>query len=71
LRSSGPANLPKGIVDALNREVNASITRDEVRNALANEAILTKTMSPVEFTAFLQSEVDKWTPVMKTLMQAR
>lgn len=68
---SGPANLPTNIVEALNREVNKSMNSDEIRNALSKESILTKPMTSTEFTAFVQSEVDKWTFLVKTLMQAK
>ena len=68
---SGPPNLPKNIIEALNRDVNESMSKDEVRRTLAKEAVLTKSMTPNEFTAFVQSEVDKWTPVVKKLIQVK
>jgi tripartite-type tricarboxylate transporter receptor subunit TctC len=64
---SGPANLPRPIVEALNRAVNDSMAREDVRMSLSHEAVLTKSMTPEEFTRFVQSEVDKWTSVVKTL----
>jgi tripartite-type tricarboxylate transporter receptor subunit TctC len=64
---SGPANLPRPIVEALNRAVNDSMATEDVRTSLSHEAVLTKSMTPGEFTRFVQSEVDKWTPVVKTL----
>jgi tripartite-type tricarboxylate transporter receptor subunit TctC len=68
---SGPANLPKHVVDPLNREVNAGMALPEVRGNLAKQGIVTRQMTSEEFTEFVQSEVDKWTPVAKTLSQGK
>ena len=68
---SGPAGLPKDVVDRLNREVNASMRLPEVRRNLDKQSILTTQMTPEEFTALVQSEVDKWTPVVKRLGQVK
>jgi tripartite-type tricarboxylate transporter receptor subunit TctC len=68
---SGPGGLPKDVVDRLNREVNASMRLPEVRGNLEKQSILTSQMTPEEFTAFVQSEVDKWTPVVKRLGQVK
>jgi tripartite-type tricarboxylate transporter receptor subunit TctC len=68
---SGPANLPMSIVEDLNREVNKSMNKEDIRTALANEAFLTKSMTSTEFATFVHSEVDKWTLVVKTLTQGK
>jgi len=65
---SGPANLPEAIVEPLNHAVNDSMTKDDVRSKLQKEAVLTKPMTPEEFTRFVESEVNKWTPVVNALM---
>jgi tripartite-type tricarboxylate transporter receptor subunit TctC len=51
--------------------VNASMKLPEVRGNLDKQSILTTQMTPEEFTAFVQSEVDKWTPVVKGLGQVK
>ncbi len=62
---AGPAGVPKDIVDALNREVNKIIEQPEMRKHLEGDAIETRAMTPADLTAFVQSEIAKWTPVVK------
>jgi tripartite-type tricarboxylate transporter receptor subunit TctC len=64
---SGPAGIPKDIVDRLNREVNKAMEVPKVRDALAREAVQTKPMSPEEVTQFMKSEVEKWAPAVKAM----
>ena len=61
---SGPPKLPPAIVERLNHAVNEAIAKPEVRAAMERDASLTRPMTPPEFTAFLKSEVEKWTPVV-------
>jgi tripartite-type tricarboxylate transporter receptor subunit TctC len=63
---SGPPRLPPEIVERLNRAVNAAMAKPEVRAAMERDASLTRPMTPAEFTAFVQSEVQKWTPVVRS-----
>jgi tripartite-type tricarboxylate transporter receptor subunit TctC len=62
---SGPAGLPKPIVERLNREITAALARPEVRKHLDQEAVEGKPMSPDEVTRLMQSEIDKWAPVAR------
>jgi tripartite-type tricarboxylate transporter receptor subunit TctC len=62
---SGPAGLPREIVDRLNSEINRIIQMPEVKERLAREAILTSAMSPSEITAFIGSEITRWRPLAK------
>ena len=64
---SGPAGLPKDIVERLNREVNKAMDDPKVRERLAQETVQTKKMSPQEFSAFMKSEVEKWVPTVRTM----
>jgi len=68
---SGPAHLPEPIVERLNQLVNAALTQPDVRKSLERDASLSRPMTPAEITAFMQSEAQKWTPVIKTLAPAR
>jgi tripartite-type tricarboxylate transporter receptor subunit TctC len=63
---SGPSKLPPDIVERLNHAVNEAMAKPEVRAAMERDASLTKAMTPAEVTEFLQSEVQKWTPVVKS-----
>jgi tripartite-type tricarboxylate transporter receptor subunit TctC len=62
---SGPAGVPENIVKALNREIIAVLNRPEVRERLERQGIRTQAMSAEDMTKFMQSEIDKWTPVAK------
>jgi tripartite-type tricarboxylate transporter receptor subunit TctC len=67
---SGPAGLPKDITQRLNATVAAMLERPDVRKRLDRDSIETRVMSPEEFTQFVASEIVKWTPVAKRVMQA-
>lgn len=64
---SGPAGLPKDIVERLNREVNKAMETPKVREQLAQETVQTKPMTPDEMTRFMKSEVDKWVPAVRAM----
>ncbi len=64
---SGPAGLPRDIVERLNREVNKAMELPKVREHLAQETVQSRPMTPDEITAFMKSEVDKWVPVVKAM----
>jgi tripartite-type tricarboxylate transporter receptor subunit TctC len=42
----------------------------EVRRRLDRDAVETRVMSSDEFTKFVASEIDKWAPVARRVMQA-
>ena len=60
---SGPAGLPNDIVDRLNREVIKALATERARKQMEQEALQTQAMTARQFTAFMQSELDKWTPI--------
>ena len=64
---SGPARLPRDIVDKINAEVVKSLDRPQVQKQLAQEAVEVKAMRPAELAQFIQSEVDKWGPFARTV----
>jgi tripartite-type tricarboxylate transporter receptor subunit TctC len=68
---SGPAGVPRDIVEKLNREVNAAMTVPEVRRHLEQEMVETRAMSADEFTQFMRAEVEKWAPVARRLGDAK
>src|SRR5262249_29479012 len=51
---SGPAHLPKEIVEQVSRETNRAMQLPEVQKRLAVDAIETRLMSPEEFTRFIE-----------------
>jgi tripartite-type tricarboxylate transporter receptor subunit TctC len=64
---SGPARLPKDIVDKVNREVIKALAKPEVLNRLKTEQILTEPMTPEEFTRFVAAEFARWRPVAQQI----
>lgn len=64
---SGPARLPKDIVDKVNREVIKALAKPEVLNRLKTEQILTEPMTPEELTRFVAAEFARWRPVAQQI----
>jgi tripartite-type tricarboxylate transporter receptor subunit TctC len=62
---SGPAGLPSEIVEKLNTEVRKALDAPDARNRLRPEGIEPGRLSAREFTAFVESEVKRWAPVVK------
>jgi tripartite-type tricarboxylate transporter receptor subunit TctC len=66
---SGPAGLPKDIVDKLNRAVIEILDKPAVRERIKRDAIETRKMTPEEFTQFQASELANWGPLAKRFVQ--
>jgi tripartite-type tricarboxylate transporter receptor subunit TctC len=64
---SGPAGMPKDITQRLNREIIKILERPNVRQHLAQEAMLTEPMTPEEFTNFVKDEIERWGPIAKAM----
>jgi tripartite-type tricarboxylate transporter receptor subunit TctC len=61
-----PAKTPQAIVTKLNREINASFSRPDTREALLKLGAIASPTTPDELRAFIQSELKKWTPIIKS-----
>jgi tripartite-type tricarboxylate transporter receptor subunit TctC len=68
---SGPAGVPKEIVQKLNHAAIKVMALPEVRKRLERDAIETRAMTAEEFTAFMASEIEKWSPLAKRVGQAK
>lgn len=68
---SGPAGMPKDIVNALNREVVKIVNEPQLRKHLEVDAIETGVMTPAELTQFVKSEIAKWGPVVRASVKAK
>jgi len=68
---SGPAGLPRDIVNKLNAAVNKAMTVPEVRKHLETEMVQTKAMTPDEFTAYMQRQVALWAPTARRITEAK
>jgi tripartite-type tricarboxylate transporter receptor subunit TctC len=63
---SGPAKMPADIVERLNAEVRRGLDAPDAQARLKPEAIEPGRLSPREFTQFVEAEVKRWAPVVKS-----
>src|SRR5262249_1821316 len=68
---SGPAGVAPGVVASLNHEVGNALGRPQAKREIEQGAIETQTMTPGELTNFMQSEIDRWSPMIKQLLSAK
>lgn len=68
---SGPAGLPRDIVLKLNAEVRTAMTKPNVLEKLAAEAIEPANLDPDGFTQFIRDEIARWTPVAREVNEFR
>jgi tripartite-type tricarboxylate transporter receptor subunit TctC len=60
-----PTGTPQPVVDLLNREINKILARPEVKDAWEKQGAAPMLMSPDEFGAHVQSEIEKWAKIIK------
>jgi tripartite-type tricarboxylate transporter receptor subunit TctC len=60
-----PTGTPQGVVDLLNREINKILARPEVKGAWEKQGAVPMLMTPNEFGAHVQSEIEKWAKIIK------
>ena len=60
-----PKNTPPAIVNKLNAAVTKIVSSQEVRDIWAKQGALPMTMTPNEFTRFLNDDIVKWAHVVK------
>lgn len=63
---SVPAKTPQPIVDRLAAEIQAVLKEPAVVKRWEEIGAEGSTMTPAEVTRFIQAEIDKWTPVVKS-----
>jgi len=61
----GPAHMPKEVVDQLSSEVNAILKQPDVMEKIANQGGDIIGGTPVQFSTFLKSDVEKWAKLVK------
>jgi tripartite-type tricarboxylate transporter receptor subunit TctC len=66
---TGPAGLPKPIVDAVNREVLKIVAKPELKKHFEQEGEVPAPMSSAELTAFVRDEVTRWSPVVRAMVK--
>ena len=61
----GPSKMPAGIVAKLNELVLKELSLPEVQTAFATQAATTAGATPAVFAAQIQSEADRWLPIVR------
>jgi tripartite-type tricarboxylate transporter receptor subunit TctC len=61
-----PAHTPAAIIDRLNTELSAILADPKVRALMAQNDFDPEGSTPDQFAAFIKSETDKWTKVVKS-----
>jgi tripartite-type tricarboxylate transporter receptor subunit TctC len=60
-----PAGTPQPIVELLNREINKILLRPDIREAWKRQGANTMIMSPQQFGAYIESEIERWGKLIK------
>jgi tripartite-type tricarboxylate transporter receptor subunit TctC len=60
-----PKNTPAGIVEILNKEINAALAESNIKARLADLGGTALPTSPAEFAVLISSETGKWAKVVK------
>lgn len=68
---SGPAGMPKDIVNALNREVTKIVEQPQMRKRFADDAYESRVMTPSELERFVQDQIAKWGPLARAVATAK
>jgi tripartite-type tricarboxylate transporter receptor subunit TctC len=59
-----PGSTPSGIIEALNREIDASLTDPTIKARLTELGATAISGSPEDFRKFIATEIDKWAKVV-------
>jgi tripartite-type tricarboxylate transporter receptor subunit TctC len=63
---AGPENIPAGIVEVLNREINASLARPEIKAKYDDLGLRINAGSPADFGKLVADDTEKWGKVIQT-----
>lgn len=61
----GPRGLPRPIVDRLHQAARQALTTDDAKHKLDGQGVDPLLSTPTEFAAYLKSETEKWTSVVR------
>lgn len=61
----GPRGMPRSVVDKLNKEINDILKMPDVQKRFETAGVVPVGDTPEQFAAFIRSEINKWTPVVK------
>ena len=64
---SGPAGMPSGVVDKLNKEVRKIMQSQAAKDMLAKSSMETFDWDSARFTQYVGEELKQWAPMIKTV----
>jgi len=67
---SGPAGMPRPLVERINAEVRRGLQNAAVRQQLALESIESDDFDAATFTQYVKSEIERWTPLARVVSKA-
>ena len=56
----GPAGLPKEIIDRMNKEIGAALTKPEASELMKKQGVIARPLSVADTTAYIKSQNDIW-----------
>ena len=59
--------MPQTLVKSLNAEVRKGLQTPAIRNQLLAENMETQDLDPDSFNAFFRSEIERWSPLVRSL----
>ena len=68
---SGPAGLPADIAERLSSAVAKAMSLPQIRRQAEQDAVESKVMTPAQTTQYIQSETEKWQPILKGMATAK
>jgi tripartite-type tricarboxylate transporter receptor subunit TctC len=60
-----PAGTPEDVIAVLNNAVTTAITSPELVKRFGDQGMRPLSLTPQKFTAFMRSEIERWTPIVK------
>jgi tripartite-type tricarboxylate transporter receptor subunit TctC len=60
-----PRNTPAEVIERLNREINAALVDQKIKERLGDLSAVPMAMMPAEFGRFIGTESDKWGKVIR------
>jgi tripartite-type tricarboxylate transporter receptor subunit TctC len=60
-----PAATPKPVIEKLNAEIRKTLGQSDVKEAWAKQGAVAMSMTPDQFSKFLQQDIEKWAKVVK------
>ena len=60
-----PKGTPQPAIDRLNMEIGRIVARPDIKTAWAKQGAEPMLMTPAQFTAYLESDIEKWARIVK------